>query len=55
MIQDLEDKVQELRRCIYDKEYAIQEIEKSKIILDQEGQMIKIREVDKFKFYIYKI
>lgn len=44
MISDLEEKVGELRRGIQDKEYAIQEIEKSRATAD-DGQMVKIREV----------
>lgn len=44
MIEELEDKLAEMRRCIQDKEYTIQDIEKNRGLIDN-GQMIKIREI----------
>ncbi|KAM3141030.1 hypothetical protein pb186bvf_006831 [Paramecium bursaria] len=44
LIQEQEEKLQELRRCIQDKEYTIQDIEKNRGIVEN-GQMIKIREI----------
>ncbi|CAD8045531.1 unnamed protein product [Paramecium sonneborni] len=44
LIVELEDKLSELRRCIQDKEYTIQDIEKNRGLVDN-GQMVKIREI----------
>ncbi|CAD8047661.1 unnamed protein product [Paramecium sonneborni] len=44
LIVELEDKLSELRRCIQDKEYTIQDIEKNRGLIDN-GQMVKIREI----------
>ncbi|CAK83147.1 unnamed protein product (macronuclear) [Paramecium tetraurelia] len=44
LIVELEEKVGEMRRCIQDKEYTIQDIEKSRGLIDN-GQMVKIREI----------
>jgi hypothetical protein len=45
LIQDLEDKLIELKRNIHDKEYAIQELERMKPIQEREGQLFKVVEV----------
>jgi hypothetical protein len=34
MIEELEDKLAEMRRCIQDKEYTIQDIEKNRGLID---------------------
>ncbi|CAD8044418.1 unnamed protein product [Paramecium primaurelia] len=44
LIVELEEKLGELRRCIQDKEYTIQDIEKNRGLNDN-GQMVKIREI----------
>ncbi|CAD8047496.1 unnamed protein product [Paramecium primaurelia] len=44
LIIELEEKLAELRRCIQDKEYTIQDIEKNRGLIDN-GQMVKIREI----------
>ncbi|CAD8134770.1 unnamed protein product [Paramecium octaurelia] len=44
LIVELEEKLGELRRCIQDKEYTIQDIEKNRGLSDN-GQMVKIREI----------
>jgi len=44
-VHELEEKITELRKLLQDKEYAIQELEKIKPITEQEGVVIKYREV----------
>lgn len=44
-VHELEEKITELRKLLQDKEYAIQELEKIKPIAEQEGVVIKYREV----------
>lgn len=45
----MEEKINELRRIIQDKEYTIQELEKIKPIYQRDGTVVKFREVDNFK------
>ncbi len=42
---ELEEKIHDLRKLLQDKEYAIQELEKIKPLTEQEGVVIKYREV----------
>jgi len=42
---ELEEKIHDLRKLLQDKEYAIQELEKIKPLPEQEGVVIKYREV----------
>lgn len=44
----MEEKTNELRRIIQDKEYTIQELEKIKPITQKDGSIIKYREVNQF-------
>ncbi len=44
-VHELEEKITELRKLLQDKEYAIQELEKIKAIPEQEGLVVKYREV----------
>jgi hypothetical protein len=44
-VHELEEKITDLRKLLQDKEYAIQELEKIKAIPEQEGVVIKYREV----------
>jgi hypothetical protein len=44
-VAELEEKINELRKLLQDKEYTIQELEKIKPIPEQEGVVIKFREV----------
>ncbi|CAD8139698.1 unnamed protein product [Paramecium octaurelia] len=44
LIVELEEKIGELRRCIQDKEFTIQDVEKNRGVIDN-GQMVKIREI----------
>lgn len=44
-VHELEEKITDLRKLLQDKEYAIQELEKMKAIPEQEGVVIKYREV----------
>ena len=47
----MEEKIGELRRIIQDKDYTIQELEKSKPLSENDGQtVIKFKEVTKFWF-----
>jgi hypothetical protein len=46
----LEEKINELRKLLQDKEYTIHELEKIKPIPEQEGVVIKFREVKFGKF-----
>jgi len=44
-VAELEEKISDLRKLLQDKEYAIQELEKIKAIPEQEGVVVKFREV----------
>nr|BAJ93178.1 predicted protein [Hordeum vulgare subsp. vulgare] len=44
-VHELEEKITDLRKLLQDKEYAIQELEKMKAIPEQDGVVIKYREV----------
>lgn len=44
-MSEFEEKIQELRRIIHDKEYTIQELEKIKPIQDGENIITKYKEV----------
>jgi hypothetical protein len=44
-LEELEEKIHDLRKLLQDKEYAIQELEKIKPLPEQEGVVIKYREV----------
>ena len=44
-VAELEEKISDLRKLLQDKEYAIQELEKIKAIPEQEGVVVKYREV----------
>lgn len=44
-VAELEEKISDLRKLLQDKEYAIQELEKIKAVPEQEGVVIKYREV----------
>ena len=45
IVHELEEKISDLRKLLQDKEYATQELEKIKPIPEQEGVVIKYREV----------
>jgi len=45
IVHELEEKISDLRKLLQDKEFAIQELEKIKPIPEQEGVVIKYREV----------
>lgn len=55
-VAELEEKIYDLRKLLQDKEYAIQELEKLKPIPEQEGVVVKYREVrivNEYKFLLY--
>lgn len=45
IVNQLEEKILELRRIIHDKEYAIQEIEKIKAIPEKDGLLLRVKEI----------
>jgi len=52
-VHELEEKITDLRKLLQDKEYAIQELEKIKPIPEQEGVVIKYREVKLTQFFCF--
>jgi hypothetical protein len=44
-VKEMEDKINELRKLLQDKEFTIQELEKVKPITEQEGIIIKYKEI----------
>ncbi|KRX00390.1 hypothetical protein PPERSA_03611 [Pseudocohnilembus persalinus] len=48
VVQDIEEKVLELRRIIQDKEYTIQTLEKKIYLPDRDGVLMKIKEITSF-------
>ena len=44
-LQEMEDKINELKKLLQDKEYTIQELEKIKPVMEDENIAIKYREV----------
>ena len=54
-VHELEEKITELRKLLQDKEYAIQELEKIKPITEQDGVVIKYREVLVFVLFFLRI
>jgi len=54
VLKEYEDKIQELRRIIHEKEYNIQELEKSKPIIEQDGVIIKCKDLVPFTEFSLK-
>ena len=46
-LQEMEDKINELKKLLQDKEYTIQELEKIKPLMEDDNIIIKYRDVIK--------
>ncbi len=56
IVSDMEEKIGELRRIIQDKEYTIQELEKSKPLSENDGlTVVKFKEVKNERNHISNV